>query len=87
MNVIDWNSSQGQASRPKFTVDHFKVTTGCGEVAVMRLTARGADLKDPEDVALGGQYLRNSRREVKGTMLSEKIGSGENITIQSRAVL
>lgn len=59
----------------------------CCEVAVMGLTARGADIKHPEDVALGGQYLRNSRREVKGTMSSEKIGSGENITIQGRAVL
>lgn len=83
VNLQDWDSGHGQTSRPEVTVDFDNIRTACGEAKVYRLTAPGADIKNPEKVTFAGQFVDELEGTINGEEETEELRSEYTVTIKA----
>lgn len=88
LNLWSWDEAGGEDSRSEISISlDLKRQGGC-RASVLRLTAAGADVKDPEAVRLAGQYVDELGGSVHGSRKTEAPGpDGRLILKASEAAL
>lgn len=86
LNLLDWSSSDGQVVRPEIRIDLSSLKARGDKAEIYRLTAAGADIKDPELIRFGGQYVNNNDGTIEGISTPELLEEGKFITLRASEV-
>ncbi|KAL3489544.1 hypothetical protein BJX62DRAFT_238944 [Aspergillus germanicus] len=84
LNLADWHSAGNEDERTNVTIQLENLRPRAGwKGEVYRLTAPGADVKDPEVISFAGQHVDGVEGTVHGRVDPETLGQDRRITLKA----
>ncbi|KAL3440520.1 hypothetical protein BJX65DRAFT_314710 [Aspergillus insuetus] len=83
LNLADWHSAGKEDERTKVTIQLENLRPRGWKGEVYRLTAPGADVKDPDVISFAGQYVDDVEGAVHGRVDIETLGRDRKLTLKA----